>query len=533
MNTGRTVQVLAMVTLVAVSTLGGMALGQREGINGRVEKDRAKLDEISVRLADLNEAFRTVARVVEPSVVHITAKSRLADRRLRGGIQPGPGGADPFDDMLRRFFESRPDLAPPGLDRPMPAPAPGAEPDDIRVPQTIGAGSGWVWDHEGHIITNYHVVRHAQELEVLFYDRSVAPATVVGFDSRTDIAVLRVDRRQADLVPARVSTDPVAQGDMVFAFGSPFRFRFSMSQGIVSGKGRQTGILGPGGFEDFIQTDAAINPGNSGGPLTNLRGEVVGMNTAIATQTGTFSGIGLAIPSEMIDEVVGQLIERGTVQRGFLGAFIGDDQAMLRSLGVERGVFIDDVMADSPAEKGGLAQGDVVTAINGTATTSADQLRRMVARQAPGTEITLSVVRDGKALELKVTVGQLPEPDGMAARPGRETAPQDAGRAAEQLSRLGLASLRGVTEEQARRMGMPPVAGVLVQVVTSGSSAAAAGLSSGSLITHVMRTRVTTVDEMIDAIQSLNVEENGLRVTVRISEERSTMMFLAPPPSRE
>ncbi|MCC5828481.1 MAG: trypsin-like peptidase domain-containing protein [Phycisphaeraceae bacterium] len=512
--------------LLVASMLGGMALADRDGVAQRVERDRQELEAVSIRLADLSDAFRKVSRVVEPSVVHITAKSRLAGRSI------GPG-SDQLEDMLRRFFEDRPELDPRMPEQRRPDRPDEDRQDDAQrfgIPREIGAGSGWVWDDEGHIITNYHVVRQAQELEVLFHDRTVAPAKIVGFDSRTDIAVLKVDRPERDLVPARRADEVVEQGDMVFAFGSPFRFRFSMSQGIISGKGRQTGILGPGGYEDFLQTDAAINPGNSGGPLTNLKGEVVGMNTAIASRTGTFAGIGLAIPIDMIEEIAAQLIERGTVKRGYLGAFIGDDPAMLRSLGAEEGVYIDDVMPDSPAAEAGLSQGDVVTGINGERVTSADQLRRTIARQAPGSEITLRILRDESSRDLKVVVGKLPEPDQVATAPAR---PDDRPSGTEQLRRLGLASVRTVTAEAAGRLGLPAASGVLVERVTPGSSAAAAGLTPPALITHIMRTRVNSVEEMARAIERHDLASDGLRITVRVSDTRSTMMFLPPPPPPE
>jgi serine protease Do len=238
----------------------------------------------------LSEAFKDVARVVEKSVVSITVYSK---RPPTGGIP---------EELLP--------LLPPGR-----APKGNSEFDDYDVPQQYGSGSGWIYDTKGHIITNNHVIDGADRIVVRFYDGSERDAKVVGVDTKTDIAVVKV--KGDDLHPAKRADKPVDQGEIVFAFGSPFRFDFSMSQGIVSAKGRQLGILrGAQGYENFIQTDAAINPGNSGGPLTNIYGEVVGMNTAIASRTGAYNGLGFAIPVRMVEQVGDQLIENGKVSRG-------------------------------------------------------------------------------------------------------------------------------------------------------------------------------------------------------------------------
>ena len=265
-------------------------------------------------LAELSEAFREVAQAVAPSVVHIevSVKDSPARRRLKSFRE---------EELFRRFFgphrfrgerdDSDDDTAPKDD---------GEDYDRYNMPSEQSTGSGWVYDQDGHIITNHHVVEHADVITIRFQDGTHYEATVVGTDPKTDIAVVKVDTPQ--IHPATIADEVVEQGDIVFAFGSPFQFEFSMSQGIVSGKGRRLHILDRHqGYENFIQTDAAINPGNSGGPLTNIYGQVVGMNTAIATSTGYYNGLGFAIPVNMVTNVADQLISTGKVSRGYLGIY--------------------------------------------------------------------------------------------------------------------------------------------------------------------------------------------------------------------
>ncbi len=502
-----------------------------------IEQDRQRLAQISEELAPMQEAYRAVLRVVEPSVVHITTRARAPRMELDGF--GGPGSPEELEEFFRHFFEDR--------GRPFPEPfrpRPGPEEerdrqDDDRdfrrydMPQPIGQGSGWVYDTEGHIVTNYHVVRRAEEIEVLFADRHVATAELVGYDERTDIAVLKVDRDPEDLVPAKLTEDAVERGDIVFAFGSPLRFRFSVSQGIISGTGRTVGLLGIGGYEDFLQTDAAINPGNSGGPLTNLRGEVVGMNTAIATRTGVFAGIGLAIPADMLRPVVRDLLEKGEVRRGYLGAYIGDDPRLLESFGVERGVYIDDLLPDSPAGDAGLEPGDVITHVDDAAMESAEQLRRVIAGYRPGEQVELTIVRAGEQKRLTVELGALPDPEQTAQRglrPGPDRQQQHRERQRmEMLGKLGIEAVRNISAEEAGRADLPEVDGVLIERIRRNSVAHSAGLAPNTIVTHVANQRVHNVDEFIAALRQVDALRQGVRLTARVSPDRSTFVFLIPP----
>ncbi len=287
----------------------------------------------------------------------------------------------------------------------------------------VSSGSGWVFDDEGHIITNAHVIQESSRIEVQFVDSRSAPATFVGMDRSTDIAIIKVDPDDATLIPARRGTnEPIYQGDTVFAFGSPFGFKFSMSRGIVSGLGREArASSNTSAYTNFIQTDAAVNPGNSGGPLVDVNGRVIGMNTAIITDadgadsyqrqfSGVSGGIGFAIPLDTIESVARQLIEDGVVYKGYLGvslAFLPAEVAEDR-LGYSGGecvVISDFSSSDSPARIGGLQVNDVITHVNGRQTPSMAVLRSAVANAKPNETVTFSVWREGRELKQRVKLG--------------------------------------------------------------------------------------------------------------------------------
>ena len=450
-------------------------------------------------LAQLSDSFRKVADSVKHSVVSIEVLSRQ-DRE-------GPR------DMFRRFFG--PDM--PGQ--------PGQRPDgngngngddegqyeEYDPARPFGNGSGWVYAHsdgEHYIITNAHVIRKADKIRVRFVDGSKREATVVGTDPRTDVAVLKVE---ADgLHPAAVADKPPQQGDMVFAFGSPFRFDFSLSQGIVSAKGRQLGIIGPGGYENFIQTDAAINPGNSGGPLTNIYGEVVGMNTAIASRTGTYNGLGFAIPVQMVTDVADQIIEQGEVQRGYLGVYIEDiDEQKARTFGYDSGdgVLVVDPLPDSPAAKAGLKEGDIITQVEGEAVENADELRYKIAGYPPGTDVEVTVFRGGETMSKTITLAQLPERGQLSSRgpgggdSGDAGQPDESQEGVKTLRKLGLQAFQTFTQQMAGQLDAPHKPGVLVRRVRSGSTAATNGLSPGMIITRVMGQPVESVQQLVAEVE--------------------------------
>ena len=443
-----------------------------------VEDARERLAATDV-LAAYSRAARDVARAVEPAVVHVSV----------AGNAKGRLGA-------RAFTQS---------------------------------GSGWVWDADGHVVTNAHVVDSADELEVQLHDGSLHGATLVGLDPRTDVAVLRVDA--PGLLPARRSADLPSQGDLVFAFGSPFDFRFSVSSGIVSGIGRSAG-LEEVEYESFIQVDAAINPGNSGGPLADIRGDVIGMNTAIATGRGStvgsgqFAGIGLAIPMSIVENVVGQLIDHGTVSRGFLGVQMLDAQR-LRMVGARDPAIVaalarfpDDpavvssVTPGSPAEGAGLRPGDVIVSIGGRRIEVVDEVTSEIGTKRPGTALDLEVWRSE------------PGADDDAARierriPFRVTlATLDPSRAAGPIvqfaQRLGLAELADGSRGGRRGVEVRRAQGAVAQDVPP-----------GSLIVAVDGMRVASLDDLWIRLQRSAVGR------VRLASEPSVLLTIVRPDGSE
>ncbi len=469
-------------------------------------------------LAELSESFRKVSQVVEPSVVAIQVLART--------------NSDP-SDTVRRFFG--PDNTPEDLLEQFRDQRPREDRyDRYAPPRLIGSGSGWVYrytnpddvdDYQDYIITNNHVVRNADVIKVRFHDGAEYEAKVLNTDERTDIAVLTV--QASNLVPTSIAREDVQQGDMVFAFGSPLSFDFSMSQGIISATGRELGIINVkgGGYENFIQTDAMINPGNSGGPLTNIYGEVVGMNTAIAAGNGprtpgngTFVGLGFAIPVDMVVEIADQIIADGAVRRGFLGIAlpIDDlDERMAQTFGYDgKGVLVSGVNADGPAGEAGIRRGDIITKIDDTPTPTIAGLRNLIARYKPGTEVAVEVFRDGETQTLNVTLGEFPS---TAVAAGSRSNPLEDEIDAEGMStlrKLGIAGVQDFTEDTAEQLGVTHFPAVMVTSVRTNSVAGAERLQRGMLITHVMGEPVADVDQLVAEVEKHDPTQ-GIRISIK------------------
>lgn len=377
----------SLVVLAAVALVLGLAPAwlQRvhvEKIGARVEFAESRLASATTLIEQLNQINRDVADSVLPGVVHIQVRGRAA---VSDALEDGAG------------------------ERPQPR----------RFGAPRASAAGWFYNDEGFIVTNAHVVSDAETVRVELFDGRVRDATVVGFDPRTDIAVIHVDDVAGVAAPKRDSSRAVHVGDRVFAFGSPFGIKHSMSQGIVSGLGRSeaASLVGlTGGYTNFIQTDAAMNPGNSGGPLADSYGQVIGMSTAIANHMefsfndrapqGQNAGIGFAIPIETIEAVVKQLIEGNVVVRGYLGVLLEEIRPGFRRAAFDgSGVVVTQVVEGHPADKAGLRVGDIVTMVAGHPCTNADVLRSLVSIRAPGSTVPLEVWRDGSASEMMLRVG--------------------------------------------------------------------------------------------------------------------------------
>lgn len=334
--------------------------------------------------------FKDVSKKVMDAVVHIKS-SQTVHQTVRT-----PQYHDPFrdffqDDFFDDFFGHRRFRA---------------QPKQKQVPQTkVGTGSGVIVNENGYIITNNHVIDNADDIEVTLHDNRTFKATVVGTDPSTDLALIQIKEEGLPIVPL-INSDEIEVGEWVLAVGNPFNLNSTVTAGIVSAKGRNINILkDKSAIESFIQTDAAINPGNSGGALVNLQGGLVGINTAIASPTGSYAGYGFAVPSNIVNKVVEDLLKYGVVQRGYLGVMIRGVDGNLaeeKELDITEGVYVDSLMENSAAKKGGLKIGDVITHVDDKLVKTAPELQELIGRHRPGDNVKIKVNRDGKEKELSV-----------------------------------------------------------------------------------------------------------------------------------
>jgi serine protease Do len=458
-------------------------------------------DHITAPLRTLSDAFVAVAERVKPAVVSIHS-SKIAKLR-----QPNfPFG----DDSPFRFFFDQPNPGQPRSPR---------QPREYQFRQS-GLGSGLILDREGRILTNYHVVEDVDEIKVTLADRRVFDAEVVGTDPKTDLAVIRIKGKiPADLPTVELGdSDSMRVGDWVLAIGAPFGYDQTVTAGIVSAKGRS--MNGSDNYEDFIQTDAAINPGNSGGPLVNLRGEVIGINSAIATGGARqYAGVGFAIPINMTKAIVPTLAQGGTVSRGMLGVVIQDldgDLAKQFRLPDTKGALVNQVNKESPAEAAGIQPGDVIVRFNNHVVADVKNLRNLVASSAPGSKAEVVVVRDGKEKAFRVQLAALTA-DNAAGNPAEPAGVPD----------LGL-KVQPLTTELAKQFGYEGTAGVVISDVDEDGPGAVAGLQPGDLINEVNRDKVTSVKEFNEAVAKAKDKESILLLTKRQNGSRFVIVRLAP-----
>ncbi|NGX50420.1 MAG: Periplasmic serine endoprotease DegP [Chlamydiae bacterium] len=427
-----------------------------------------------------SKPFINVAKKCTPAVVFI---------RAEGGMGQEHDPQDMFnDDFFQRFFGG---------------PSRGRQ----RGPQ-ISQGSGFIVSTDGYIMTNLHVVRGAKKITVHLqdgYNRQLN-ATFIGGDRHTDIAVIKIDESYGKNFPFLElgNSDELEVGEWVVAIGNPFHLEASVSAGIISAKGRQN--LQITDYEDFIQTDAAINPGNSGGPLLDLDGNVIGMNTAIVSQSGGNMGIGFAIPSNILQNIREQLVENGTVTRGFLGVSlqaIDNDLAEAFGLDSTQGVLVVDIVEESPAEKAGLKQGDIITKLNGNPVRSPSSLRNAIVLLPPETVVQLTINRNGKTMRLPVTLGTYGQNTFISSTTSSR--------------QLGL-SVDNLTNENIRTHKLnPEEEGVVITEIQMGSPADQVKLKPGFLIIAVNHQKVTNVKEFEQALKGI---KKGDRILLLIRQGR-------------
>ncbi len=370
-----------LVVLSILFLLSGVYLtGNTAHAGGKtISPDSKKL------LGNLSDALAEVSEVVRPAVVNISTTTMI------------PAEENPFGDMFndpffRRFFGDQ--FNHPGLN---------------RKQKSSALGSGVIVSDKGYILTNSHMVKGADEIKIVLYDKREFKGTIVGTDAKTDLAVVKIDAR--DLPTVKIgSSSALKTGDVVLAIGNPFGLNQTITMGIVSAVGRSH--IGLADFEDFIQTDAAINPGNSGGALVNTNGELIGINTAIFSTSGGYMGIGFAIPSDMATSVMDSILKHGKVIRGWLGVSIQDlspDLAKSFNITEQTGALVSGVMEGSPADKAGLKRGDLILELDGKTVADSTSLRNMVSALSPGTKIGIKIMRDGKQQSLTATLGELKE----------------------------------------------------------------------------------------------------------------------------
>ncbi len=427
-------------------------------------------------------------KALKPAVVNISTTTKMKNPH-RGLLRPrrgAPGeGGDPWEEFFERYFG-----------------APREMPEELRG---TSLGSGFIVNAEGFILTNNHVVQNAADIRVRLPDNRQFKAKVVGRDELLDVALIRLENAPKNLpITVLGDSDALEQGDFVMAMGSPFDLRESASFGIVSAKDRAGVTSSP--YDDFIQTDAAINPGNSGGPLFDMKGEVIGINTAIVSpQIG--QGIGFAVPINLAKQILPQLLAKGKVTRGYLGVTVGDlspDLAQGFGLPPEtRGAVVEQVLPKAPAGKAGVQPGDVVVALNGKPLHSSGQLTRGVAVIPPGGKAALTVLRNGQKKEISVTVGQRPAEEALArggsGGEGEAEGQQGEAAARPKAVKLGV-KLSDLTPDVAKELGIQGEGGVLIAEVTPDSPAERAGLQRGDLITEVNRQAVSKPDQVVGIV---------------------------------
>jgi serine protease Do len=433
------------------------------------------------------------------------ARSRAAGRYPRAGafwegvhfktVKGGKQLEDLFggDPLLKRFFGEQFEQ----YQRQQPR---------RQAPRQEGAGSGFIIAEDGLILTNNHVVEDADSIKVKLADKREFTATVVGTDPQSDVALIKIDAKNLPTLPLGDS-NALEVGEWVIAIGSPFELSQSVTVGVVSAKGRNR--IGINDYENFIQTDAAINPGNSGGPLLNIKGQAIGINTAIFSRTGGSMGIGFAIPINMAKSIEEQLRSNGKVVRGWLGLIIQDmDDGLAQSFGVSKteGVLVSEVTPGSPAEKAGFKQGDVVFALNGAPLTDVSDLRNRIAMTAPGTSVTLDIMRAGDRQQMSVLIAEQPSDFSESAKIKLKM------QSGSLLDKLGL-TLQDLTSDLAAQFGYSSGQGVIVTEVEAGSPAESVGIEPGQLIEEANQVRVHSLTELKEALKK---GKNPKQVLLRV-----------------
>lgn len=427
-------------------------------------------------LTKINKATEDVVKATKPAVVNIASTKTVHMRGVQSPLFDDPFFREFFGDRFRRF----------------------ETPKDFKQ---LGIGSGVIVNPDGYILTNNHVIQDADEINVKLSDKVTYKGKVIGTDSKTDLAVIKISASGLPVIKFG-NSDELKVGDLVIAIGNPLGLNQTVTSGIISATGRAN--VGIADYEDFIQTDAAINPGNSGGALVNAKGELIGINTAIFSTSGGYQGIGFAIPSNMAKTVMEKLIKHGKVVRGWLGVSIQPitpDLAKELGLKSDKGALIADVTEGGPAEKAGLRSGDVITELDGKAVDDVQTLRNMIADITPGKKVDVGYMRDGQVKRLQIVIEEMPAKVQLATgKPSRQFA--------------GV-MVQNLTPEIRNSLKLPQrVKGVVVAQVDSDSPAGQV-LTPGDVIMEVNRTKVRNVAEYQAAISKVKTGQSVLMLIYR------------------
>ncbi|MCE5195015.1 MAG: DegQ family serine endoprotease [Nitrospiraceae bacterium] len=418
------------------------------------------------QIIETSKAFSEIANAVSPVVVNIST-TKVVKKNYQ------------FEDPFYNLFD-------PSLN----------EPGAPKKWREQSLGSGVIVSEDGYIVTNNHVVEKADEIKVLLFDKRSFTGKVVGSDPKTDIALVKINAK--DLITARWgNSEKLEVGEFVLAIGSPFGLSHTVTMGIISAIGRVS--VGIADYEDFIQTDAAINPGNSGGPLVNIKGEIIGINTAIFSKTGGYQGIGFAVPSNLVRFVIDELIKYGRVIRGWLGVSIQKlTPELSQKFGLKdmTGALVGEVLKESPAEKAGIMRGDIIIEYNGKKVNNADALKNIVAQSKAGSKVQAKILRKGKEYDIAVSVTEYPkEPSDSAAEPSDAVAKREA------LAGLEVADL---TKDIAQQLGIKrDEKGVVIEKVAAGSAADEAKLKRGDVIQEIDNKKINNTSDYKKAASNI------------------------------
>jgi len=470
------------IASVSIFILIGLTIGLFISSNFDIQvQSNAQTKEISKTSSDflssLGTALSEISESASPAVVNISTSMTVK-------MQQTPFDQFMNDPFFRKFFGDQP-----------------RGHGKQREYKTSALGSGVIVSDDGYILTNNHVIKDADEIKVLLYDKRELEGKIIGADPKTDLAVIKIDAK--DLPILRLGdSDKLKVGSVVMAIGNPYGLNHTITMGIVSAVGRAN--VGIADYEDFIQTDAAINPGNSGGALVNAQAELVGINTAIFSTSGGYQGIGFAIPSNMAKNVMNSLIENGKVVRGWLGVTIQNltpDLARHFKIKSKEGVLISDVMEKSPADKGGMESGDLIIKYNGKDVKDSVSLRTMVAQTAPDTKVDVLVIRDEKEKKLTIQIGELPDD---VATIGKEVS-----------SSLEGVTVQDITPDIREQLKLPErITGVVITDIAPDSPVIGV-LRAGDIVREINRKDISSVKDFSKAMKKTGDEDDILMLIYR------------------